>query len=104
MTAILQNYDKNVRLKPKQEEIFRLLWEGTEGIIASLPTGYGKSLIFHLCGRLLSQKKKISNGVTMVVAPLNIIQRDQVTSLQKHNISACTLNVQGHFFLGDKVY
>ena len=61
----------------------------------SLPTGYGKSLVFHLCGKLLCAKQLGQPGTTIVISPLNIIQKDQLTKLRQHNISACRLDVCG---------
>lgn len=119
LATIVNDYDANMTLKPKQIEIFRHLWDQKQAVIAALPTGYGKSLIFHLCGRVLRAKKmsRMSrpviaessetedspHGITLCITPLNIIQRDQVASLRAHNITACSLDVRGHFFLEEKV-
>ena len=52
LQQIITEYDRNLCLKVRQLEIFDHLWKGGQDIIVSLPTGYGKSLVFHLCGKL----------------------------------------------------
>ena len=56
------------------------------------PTGYGKSIIYQLCGRVLSE---IKNHVTIVITPLNVIQEDQMRSLLTRGISSCRIGVTG---------
>ena len=80
-------------------EVFESLWMGASDVIVSLPTGYGKSVISHLCGRVLRRKPGVEAGLpgmTLVVVPLNIIQADQQASLAKHGIRSCTLDVKGN--------
>ena len=107
LQQIITEYDRNLCLKVRQLEIFDHLWKGGQDIIVSLPTGYGKSLVFHLCGKLLCAKLQLGQpGTTIVISPLNIIQKDQLTKLHQHNISACRLDVCGratsNFFLEEE--
>ena len=95
LQQIITEYDRNLCLKVRQLEIFDHLWKGGQDIIVSLPTGYGKTLVFHLCGKLLCPKPLGQPGTTIVISPLNIIQIDQLTKLRQHNISVCRLDVCG---------
>ena len=97
LQQIITEYDRNLCLKVRQLEIFDHFWKGGQDIIVSLPTGYGKSLVFHLCVKLLCAKQLGQPGttITIVISPLNIIQMDQLTKLRRHNISACRLDVCG---------
>ena len=97
LQQIITEYDRNLCLKVRQLEIFDHLWKRGRDITVSLPTGYGKSLVFHLCVKLLCAKQLGQPGttITIVISPLNIIQKDQLTKLRRHNISACRLEVCG---------
>jgi hypothetical protein len=37
----------------------------------------------------------MTKAITMVVAPLNIIQKDQIVTLRNKNISCCKLDIKG---------
>ena len=87
LQQIITEYDRNLSLKVRQLEIFDHLWKGGQDIIVSLPTGCGKSLVFHLCGKLLCAKQLGQPGTTIVISPLNTIPKNQLTRLRQHNIS-----------------
>ena len=99
LETILTNYRPGLTLRPKQREVLEHLYKEEGNVCVSLPTGYGKSVLFHLIGRLLRAKHGLeiqNGGVTVVIAPLNIIQTDQLQSLKQYGISACKLDVGGH--------
>ena len=73
-------------LKPKQHEVFKEIWEGAQSLLVSLPTWYGKSVVFHFCGRLLCSKNNLNRGVTVEISPLNVIQMDQLKVLKEKHI------------------
>ena len=50
------NYPK-INLKPKQVKCLEAIYLNRD-LVAVLPTGYGKSLIFHLLPSLLSERNK----------------------------------------------
>ncbi|MBV8087414.1 MAG: ATP-dependent DNA helicase RecQ [Chloroflexi bacterium] len=66
--------------RPGQERILRALLEGGD-VLAVLPTGAGKSLVFQLASQLLP-------GVTIVVSPLLALMKDQVDSLEEQGVDA----------------
>ncbi|XP_028417517.1 uncharacterized protein LOC114541921 [Dendronephthya gigantea] len=72
-----------------------------------LPTGYGKSLIFHLTPVLLFAKHKLRgssskssisteqiDSIVIVVSPLNSLTSDQISRLSTSGIRASVLNVK----------
>ena len=94
----LDSYDKTLTLKDKQLECLSWIYKGRD-VIANLPTGYGKSVIYHLLPRLLTRRLGSDDddvtvtGIVLVVCPLNVIQEDQNKLLIQKSISACRLDV-----------
>ncbi len=89
----ITNYH-NLFLKVKQYQILEsvILKRDTIGI---LPTGYGKSIIFHLlpfAADYLSQNNTTNGNIALIVTPLNAIIDDQISFLKKHGIEAVALN------------
>ena len=95
--AILNSLYCEVVLKPKQviclEKIFLNL-----DVLAVLPTGYGKSLIFHFLPALLYAKKHGVNVnislIIVVVSPLNSLIANQILRLDSSGIGATALDVR----------
>ena len=97
---ILQQYKPGFTLRDFQREVLAYVYNTGGNAIISAPTGAGKSAIFHLVGPIMGQKKlgEYSGSqrfVTLVLAPLNIIQMDQIKTLKKLGISACKLDIGG---------
>ncbi|MDI6734608.1 MAG: RecQ family ATP-dependent DNA helicase [bacterium] len=65
--------------RPAQEEVITNILKG-KNILAILPTGYGKSLMFQLPALLLE-------GITVVISPLIALMKDQVDNLRKRGIN-----------------
>ena len=70
--------------RPGQEEILKAVFAG-ENILAVMPTGSGKSLLYQL-------PAIVRKGLTVVVSPLIALMRDQVRQLQAHGVAAAALN------------
>ena len=79
---------KPFNLKCKQVQCFESLLNN-EDVIAVLPTGYGKSLLFQLLPFFLPLRT--SRNIVIVVSPLNSIIVDQVKDLQSRNLSVGVL-------------
>ncbi len=100
--TILPSYKANFTLRPFQREVLEYVFNTDGNAIVSALTGAGKSAIFHLIGRVLCAKRSnrsttpVLKCVTVVLAPLNIIQSDQIKSLKKLGISACKLDIGGN--------
>lgn len=69
----------NIFLKPKQVLCFENLLDGND-VLAVLPTGFGKSLIYQLLPTFLPTRS-LSN-IVIVVTPLNSIIEDQMNVLR----------------------
>ena len=63
------------------------------GLIAILPTGFGKSLIFQLFPRLINALQRNAVSKIIVVTPLVAIMKDQVEQLQSIGIRPLAIGV-----------
>ena len=86
----------NITLKQKQEEILKIIALKQTDVLAVLPTGYGKSLIYQIIPPLMDyldsgQRPTQKKSVVLVVSPLNALIRDQVTKLKQSGLKACIL-------------
>jgi len=70
--------------RPGQEEILSVILDGDD-VLAVMPTGSGKSLLFQL-------PPIVRAGLTLVVSPLIALMRDQVAQLRELGIEAAALN------------
>jgi ATP-dependent DNA helicase RecQ len=70
--------------RPGQEEVLRAIL-ADEDVLAVMPTGSGKSLLFQL-------PPQIRGGLTLVVSPLIALMRDQVAQLRELGVNAAALN------------
>ena len=89
----------NINFKVKQVVCLLAVYRGRD-VVAVLPTGYGKSMIFHLLLSLFLDKIKCESRVApspviIVVSPLNALIKDQIRRLKEGNVKATVLNVKG---------
>jgi ATP-dependent DNA helicase RecQ len=70
--------------RPGQEEILDAVFSGQD-VMAIMPTGSGKSLLFQLPAIL-------GEGLTVVVSPLIALMRDQVAQMREYGVAAAALN------------
>jgi ATP-dependent DNA helicase RecQ len=70
--------------RPGQEEAIRALLAGRD-VLAVLPTGAGKSLVYQLASQVLP-------GVTLVVSPLIALMKDQVDALEDRDVEVGVIN------------
>lgn len=82
--------------RPGQEEIVAAVEAGRD-VLAIMPTGGGKSLLFQLPA--LTRK-----GVTLVISPLIALMRDQVRGLQAVGVAAGALTSQSTREETDEVF
>ena len=87
-----------LNLKPKQVKCLE---------VSVLPTGYGKSMIFHLLPSLFYDKMKRTapspslRPVVIVVSPLNALIKDQIRRTEEGNLKAAILSVKRKKITGD---
>ncbi|MYE89673.1 RecQ family ATP-dependent DNA helicase [Candidatus Poribacteria bacterium] len=79
----LQKYFGYADFRAGQREVVEKILNG-ENILASFPTGYGKSLCYQLPALMLP-------GVTVIVSPLISLMKDQVDALREQKIYAVAL-------------
>lgn len=95
--AILKSIYSNVNLKVKQVICLEAIYCGHD-VVTVLPTGYGKSVIFHLLPSLFLDKVNCERGaaypVVIVVSPLNALIKDQIRRLREGNIKAAILSMR----------
>lgn len=77
-------------LKEKQIESLKAAYEGKD-LLAVLPTGYGKSIIFQAVPFLLGERDK-AKKLIIVITPINSIMVDQCMQLSSKGVQACALN------------
>ena len=77
-------------LKPLQVKCFEYLLKGLD-VIAVLPTGFGKSLLFQLLPDFLPVKA--DKNIVIVACPLNSIIEDQLKVLQDIGVTADVLQL-----------
>src|ERR1700760_3209828 len=70
--------------RPGQEDVLAATFAG-ENVLAIMPTGSGKSLLFQL-------PAIVRGGLTLVVSPLIALMRDQVAQLREAGVEAASLN------------
>lgn len=91
--ALHQGGLENVYLKPKQIICLESLFLHID-VVAVLPTGYGKSMIFQLLPFFLPQKT--SRNIVIVVSPLSSIIEDQIKILRNRGIVVNVLSTHCH--------
>ena len=88
-------YFKYDSLKVEQIECLRVICL-REDVLAVLPTGFGKSLVYQIIPKVLECLKNESDDtqkfIVCVVSPLEYIRKQQVASINKlHGLSAAAV-------------
>ena len=83
LLAALKKYFGYAAFRDGQREVVAKILNG-ENILASFPTGYGKSLCYQLPALMLP-------GVTVIVSPLISLMKDQVDALRERGVYAVAL-------------
>ena len=83
-------------LKDKQLEIIRYITLEKRDVMAVLPTGYGKSLVYQLIPPIVDfmefgKTPSAAGAIVLVFSPLNALIRDQVIKLRESGLKACIL-------------
>ena len=86
---------ENVTLKEKQMQILRIVIVEKKDVLAVLPTGFGKSLVYQLMAPFADFMDSgfsptETNSIVLVISPLNALIRDQVTKLRECGLKNVT--------------
>ena len=81
--ALLRQFG-HTSFRPGQERVIRALLDGRD-VLALLPTGAGKSLVYQLTAQLLP-------GATVVVSPLIALMQDQVESITERGFDVSVID------------
>ena len=99
--ALLSAGYDDIILKVKQLICLESLYLKKD-LVAVLPTGYGKSLVFQVLPRLLREREErdtrattlVTKSVVLVVSPLNALMNDQISKLRTRGVEAAVLGVK----------
>lgn len=106
--AVVNSAYRSVVLKPKQVICLENVYLDKD-VVCVLPTGYGKSLIFHLIPSLMFARSRLSwrslqqttftdvSSIVIVVCPLNALIKNQIFRLRSSGVQASAISVNyGH--------
>ena len=88
----LEDKGRKITLKDEQRKAVKQLY-GKKDLVAVLPTGFGKNLIFQLLV-LLQNRNRNGHSETasvLVICPLTSIVNDQIMEVESMGLSACNL-------------
>ena len=106
--AVSNSVYHNTILKPKQVKCLEYVYLKND-VLCVLPTGYGKSLVFHLIPALMFAKvileqdagsslwgmdMSVATTIVVVVSPLNALISNQISRLCSSGIRASVLGVR----------
>ena len=92
----LATRERSVRLKREQKQAIVSLLNG-EDVLAVLPTGFGKSMIFTVFGIAESEKLEGRPVSVLVICPLKSIISDQIVQLEGLSVSRAAQRVRLYF-------
>ena len=81
----LEDIGRKITLKDEQRKAVKQLY-GKKDLLAVLPTGSGKSLIFQLQLLLENRNRKGHTASVLVICPLTVIINDQIFELESGTI------------------
>ena len=91
--ALKQTNYPILNFKPLQIKCLEYLLKGHD-VVGVLPTGFGKSMLFHIMPYLIPVKTR--KNIVLVVCPLNSIIEDQLRVLTEMHITADVLQLAGN--------
>ena len=81
---------REIHLKKEQDIAIKSLLKEKD-VLAVLPTGFGKSLVFQVFAIITSMDSVSSNGCVLVICPLKSIIRDQIEEADSLGLNAVEL-------------
>ena len=91
----LDKLGRSFSLKDKQKDIIQAIVQERKDVLGVLPTGYGKSVVYHILSYVFDYVKfkgqiESHEAITIVVSPLNALMKDQISKLS--NLGAMVLD------------
>ncbi|XP_069110005.1 ATP-dependent DNA helicase RecQ-like [Argopecten irradians] len=86
LSAALQQRNIPFKLKNFQEKILEDIVVKKEDVLAVLPTGYGKTLIYSLIPTLNDLYENQADSIAIVISPLVALMEDQVVNIEASGI------------------
>ena len=87
---------REIHLKKEQDIAIKSLLKEKD-VLAVLPTGFGKSLVFQVFAIITSMDSVSSNGCVLVICPPKSIIRDQIEEADSLGLNAVELESPGMF-------
>ena len=86
----------DLQLKEKQYDVVKCVVLDNKDVLAVLPTGYGKSLIYQLLPPVFNfmargGKPEGEKSAVIVISPFNALIRDQIVKMRVGGLSVCVL-------------
>ena len=108
--ALEKNGFQDLRLREKQYEVLKSIVLGKRDVLAVLPTGYGKSLIYQLLPSVMDfmnregrPSEEDPQSTVLVVSPLNALMHDQIVKMKDSGGKVCILKGDRVAADGDEV-
>ena len=95
ISDVISELDSITAIKEEQEYALVEFLSGAD-VLAVLPTGFGKSLIYQLAPLVTKRMSPDSNPIFIIISPLTELMKDQVKEAEKLGITAMRLGVDAH--------
>ena len=92
ISEVISDLQSITAIKPEQESALVDFLDGKD-VLAVLPTGFGKSLIYQLAPLVLKKINPSINPIFIVISPLVELMNDQIKEATKLGITAMRLDV-----------
>lgn len=94
LDSVLHSLERQFILKQEQRLALEAFVNKKTDVLALLPTGYGKSLIYQLAPLVVKEMGSIKTPVIVVVSPLIALIEDQIKEAADLGISATQLGLE----------
>ena len=91
-------------LKEKQLECISSIVCGGRDVLAVLPTGYGKSVIYQILPDVFDIMLGTEKSMVLVISPLNALMQDQITKLKDRGISYSLVVTCPYFLISSTIF
>lgn len=86
VNVCLQTWLLNFKLKDLQLSVLKDVIVHNKDVLAVLPTGYGKTIIYSLIPTIVDKYRDVSNTIVIVISPLVVLMEYQVVNIEETGI------------------